>query len=361
MSNERYSDDLRFLKRRNVANTAQVYRNMVSDYIRANGVDCIYYRRGYTNFDGNEERRTSDPIYGADPTAPYVVKASMVVFMEVMADSYLLNRFGIQSEAEVQAYIGIDDFVEKFKPYIGKVEQRNYSTKVGGTVDSGIVRGIIDADEVYGEVIGEIPKSIGITGSATLTGLRFRPLRRPKDKSLFFKSHSYDLGSCRYSMFSAQVKIDESSGKVRGVASGSISHPIDCAENQSSNYRMRPQVGDLLVLDNPDTMLQDKYEITRVDRRSLGSGLVYNPLLDAYCYIVTCVQHRDSYEEVKADTVIQDDVDSVLNAIGSVPSKNELESDDSPVKEESELVDKASKKIYDYSQNGDKDNEYGGY
>lgn len=356
---ERYGQDLRFLKRRNTKNTADVYRSMISDYIRANGVDCVYFRRGYTNFGSDAEKRTADPVYGADPTAPYTVKASMVVFMEMMADSYLLNRFGIQSEAEVQAYIGIRDFVEKFKPYVGRVSESNRSVRVRGDLRSGRISGVLDCEEAYGEVSGEVPASLEFTGEAVVTGMRFRPLPRPKN-SLFRKPRHYGEGGCRSSSFSAVVKVS-ADGTVSGVATGTMSVPVDVEDGRSDMPSIRPQVGDLLVLDNPAGMIRDAYEITRVDRRAQGSNLVYNPLLDAYCFIVTCVQHRDSYEDVRPAVQVQDDPQSVLNPPGSVAAADELDTSVAALHEVQEEVDQFAEDQFDYRMNGNGDREYGGY
>ena len=358
---QRYGNNLRFLKNRNTETQRDVYRNLVSDYINANGVDVIYYRRGLTFFEKNKDKKTADPVYGADPTAPYSLKANMVVFIENLADSYLLNRFGVQTESEVQAYIGIRDFVERFKPILGREVQKQYSIRIKGDLKSGYVSGILNTDEIYGRVICRLPKIVNVD-SATLTGLYFEPLPRPKDM-LYKKSLAYDLCECTASLFSAVVNIDHKTGCVVGNAVGSITHKNGYADNQSSEYEIRPQVGDLIVLDNEPGMLQERFEITRVDRRAQGSNLIYNPMFDAYCYIVTCVQHRDSYEDVvvEEDHYIQDDPDSFLNAIGSTAEKEELETNIDGVREQISENQEYAKDQFDYSQNDDKDNAYGGY
>lgn len=356
---ERYGSELRFLKNRNTQMQRDVVENMYSDLIHTFGTDMIYYRRGYTFFQKDEDKKTADPVYGADPTSPYTLKANLVVLLENLSDSYLLNRFGIQSEAEVQAYIGIRDFVERFKPILGREVQKQYSIKVKGKLGCEYVQGILNTPEIYGRVIGRIPKKIN-EDSATLTGMYFEPLPRPKDLA-YKKSLGYDVGKCTASLFSALVNIDRKTGNISGYAIGSICHKTGYADNHSSEYEIRPQVGDLLVLDNEDDMIQDKYEITRVDKRNQGSNLIYNPLLGNYCYIVTCVQHRDSYEDVKAEEVIQDDPLSVLNRIGSTPEKNELDTDNSGVAEQADGIQEFADSQYNYSENGNDDEAYGGY
>lgn len=358
---QRYGSELRFLKNRNTETQRDVYRNMISDYINHNGVDVVYYRRGYSFFEKDKDKKTSDPVYGADPTAPYNLKANMVVFIENLADSYLLNRFGIQTESEVQAYIGIRDFVERFKPILGREVQKQYSIRIKGSLDCGYVSGILNTPEIYGRVIGRVPKKVN-TNSATLTGLYFEPLPRPKDL-LYKKSLAYDVCDCTASLFSAVVDIDQKTGCITGMAVGSITHKNGYADNQSSEYEIRPQVGDLIVLDNDASMLQEKFEITRVDRRAQGSNLIYNPMFDAYCYIVTCVQHRDSYEDVvvEEDHYIQDNLDSIFNPSGSVAEKNELDSNIEGIKERISENQEYAKDQFDYSQNDNKDDAYGGY
>lgn len=345
--------DLRFLKRENLTNTIEVYQNMMSDYIKANGVDVIYFRRYWTFDEKDEAKQTADPIYGADPTAKYTISAKMVVFMEVLADAYLLTRFGIQNESEVQIFIAIRDFVETFKPLIGAIVEKTYNAQMSAQIGDSEIVGKINTPEIYGEVYGNLPANYNGLNTLNMTDLRFRALPRPKN-DLIRKSFKYDVVESVSSLFSANLNINYTTGLISGNASGSISHRTNASVNQISDYTVRPQVGDFFRLDN--TVLPDEYEITRVIDRQY-TGTAYNPFFDKYAYICSCIRRTPSHEKVAITQTAPsyDPPSDLINSITHEPLTAHKT-------ETNEKIDKFAQDTFSYGEsNVGSDDAYGGY
>jgi hypothetical protein len=360
-----YQDDLRFLKRKNTKNTRDVIASNISDYIRSFGVDVVYYRRNYRFFNPDiAESGKADPIYGADPTAKFTIKASMVVFMEVLADSYLLNRFGIQNESEIQIYIGIRDFVETFKPLIGNQIGRLYGIPMKAKVGDRVISAVLDTPEIYGELRAELPISYDGVSEVTLTDIEFIPKSRPKNV-LYHKAHTYDFVGVNYSKFTAKLSINLSNDTISGTATGVVSHFANESENQVTEHQIRPQPGDFFRLDNEE--LPDEYEITRIIDRAYA-GTAYNPFFDKYAYICSCVRRSPSYEKFDIKKTIPGDADSIFNPPSGLFGEEIHEFTEEPgtVKKDSQgkSVEDAAVGIFNYTssdEHADSDKAYGGY
>lgn len=362
-----YGDDLRYLKSRNTKNFRDVIASNVSDYIRSFGVSVVYYRRGWRFYNKDEEQAAkADPVYGADPTAPFTVKASMVVFMEVLADSYLLNRFGIQNEAEIQMHIGIRDFVETFKPLLGNQVSHLYSVPMKARIGDPKISAILDTPELYGELWARLPERYEGISDVTLTDIEFIPKRRPKNK-LYHRAHTFDFVGVNFSKFTAKLKVDPNSSTISGNANGVISHYANTSENQVEPYLLRPQPGDFFRIDSE--ALPDEYEITRIIDRAYA-GVAYNPLFDKYTYICSCVRRTPSYEKLDIKQTIPGDEDSAFNPPAGLFTEASPEFTEEPGTtskvEQGQQIEKAAVKIFDYTESDDEglsdaDKAYGQY
>lgn len=355
---ERYPNQLRFLRNKNVKNTADVFKSMFSEYIQINGVDVIYFRRGLRFFNEDKTKIKADPVYGEDPTAEYTVKASLVVFMEILADAYLLNRFGIQNESEVQIYIGIHDFIETFKPLIGDVVQRNYEVNLKANIGAEEIVGTLDTPEIYGEVYGMLPDHYDGNTTMIMTGLKFRSKPRPKN-SKFKNSMAYFDVPAEISDFSANITINYDKETIVGLASGSISHRKNSNEFQKTECNMRPQPGDLFQLDNEQ--LPDCYEVVRVIDRQYQST-AYNPMLDKYAYICSCVRHVPSHERMSEDVqILPGAEDSIFNPPEGLFDMTLEEPQTTDKSESGSGLQEYADGQFNYSDSDDKDDAYGGY
>lgn len=353
---QRYPNQLRFLKRRNVKNTADVFRSMFSEYIQHYGVDTVYFRRGFRFFNSDKSKVKADLVYGEDPTAEYTVKASLVVFMEVLADEYLMNRFGIQNESQVQIYVGIRDFIETFKPLLGDQVQKNYEIPIKAKIGDKEIKGILDTPEVYGEVYGALPEHYDGRTSTVMTGLKFRSLPRPKN-SMFKNSMAYDEVPSGISDFSAEVTINYQNEKITGTAVGSITHFKNSNEYQKDDYNIRPQPGDLFQLDNEE--LPDIYEVVRVIDRQYQST-AYNPLLDKYAYICSCVRHVPSHEKLSEEAqIIPGDENSPFNPPDGIFDNVVEEPNTTDKSENNSNLQEFADETFTYDDH--KDDAYGGY
>ena len=289
-------DELRFLKKQNLENSITVMETYVSDFIRHYGIDVTYFRKFNSFYD---ETVNADVVHGEEPTAEYTISENMVCFSEILADSYLLNKFGIQNNMEIEVSISIRDFIEQFRDYLGTDMSLDASVDVSGYLVDGIISGVVNTDEIYAEV------ATVINESTDLSAVTFDVTKkhRPKDL-LFHASLDYDYGTEEI-IASLSGELTNVSGTVTGSVTGSVPYKTNYASNQKTNITMRPQVGDFFRL--VDYGLQDEYEITEVHTRQLtGSGSMgsLNPMYNRYLYKCTAIRRMASHETViDAETV----------------------------------------------------------
>lgn len=108
---------LRYLKRSNISASNRMIREWYHDLVNSYGIDVSYFRLKNNYF--TQASGSVNLVYGEDTVAEYYLSGAMTVFMEMHGDSFLLNKFGIETDADASVYFTIDDFTEQFKEQLG--------------------------------------------------------------------------------------------------------------------------------------------------------------------------------------------------------------------------------------------------
>jgi hypothetical protein len=211
------------------------------------------------------------------------------VFSEILADSYLLNKFGIQNDMEVEISIAIRDFQEQFRSILGSELVLNCSILASGSVEAGAVPGLINTDELYAMISAQVGES------SILDPLVFNVVTQPRPKNLLFRA------STNYDYYDEELigtltgSFSDSSGLITGYASGSVPYYANYADNQKFENELRPQPEDFFRLKGYG--IEEEWEITEVRNKNLLST-GYDPLFGRYVYNTTCKRRMPSHETV---------------------------------------------------------------
>lgn len=113
---DQFTEDLRYLD----ADRTKQYREVVSqqflEQIDQYGTEVSYQRDRY-------RLSSHDSIYGEDTTRDFEDEESLVMYVIYNSDSIILNQFGIESDADITAFIHISSFFDKYgtdsEPHMG--------------------------------------------------------------------------------------------------------------------------------------------------------------------------------------------------------------------------------------------------
>lgn len=296
--------NLRYLRRDQLASEQQLQRGYYREIIHSYGCDCSYFRH-----DANPYEEPSgfnyDYTYGEKANMSYWLSAPMVVFMESMGDAAILNKFGIETDGDMDAYILIDDFTEQFRDAIGTRQQQNFTAvTLTGFLSAG--EGILSASFNNGELDAYTSGYVSGFISGAISGLYEEDaLRVPKlYHDLIYKSEAYTERRIDGSVSGSWNGTLDLSGT--GYVSGVVNAPLtyineDPGKHGGPNWNIAPQVGDFFRLDfNEDN--HEEYEITRLMDRDLQTDGI-NHLLSKYVWHITCVRRDASYENVVGDQI----------------------------------------------------------
>ena len=293
--------NLRFLKRNNLHSEQDLQKNYFREIIHSYGIDCYYFRHD-ANFFEQPSAIYVNYVYGEKTTMSYWLSSSMVVYMEMHGDSIILNKFGLETDADGSCFILIDDFTEKYRDIIGTEKQDTFNTIITGNVSAFFSE---PSGKIYNiDLDGFTSSHFDFGTSGNFNGIYSGEfIRTPKlYNNYVYKSGSYNtrktLGTLS-GLYSCTV--DESgNGFLSGEISGILQYHIeDPGKHGGPNWKIAPQVGDFFRLDFSDEN-HEEYEITRVYDRNLKSdGL--NPLLSKYVWKCDVVRRDPSYESVVGD------------------------------------------------------------
>jgi len=288
--------ELRFLKKSNVAETQKLYKNYYHDLIHSYGIDVVYFRRDLSFYESPSGR--ADYTYGEDTTATYFLTANMVIFQEQMGDAFLLNKFGIDTNADATIYMTRDDFTEQFRSKIGTPTSAYVVSYLSGDIlgGVGIVSGMVFSDDLSGITSGSVTTSTSGTFTAPYSGVVV-PLQSPVNPDIKNVDY-YDYGNRLMSgTLSGSVTVTTDvfgSGVCTGSCSGILNYFLPTAVKSGPYWDISPQVGDFFRLSYPDNTQED-YEISMLSDRNLQTdGL--NPLLSKYIWKCNATRKDPSYE-----------------------------------------------------------------
>lgn len=119
--------ELRYLKRQNLENEAQIVGNYYRDLIRSYGVDCVYRKMDtscFGEFKTDVDRNTLlKQAYGVDQAPDYSLSAHVLSYVEVESDIFQLNKFGISPNQDVNFYFEAGDFAAALATKAGRFRE----------------------------------------------------------------------------------------------------------------------------------------------------------------------------------------------------------------------------------------------
>lgn len=117
------TDQIRYLRRKNLEEEARIIGNYYSDIISMHGIDCIYHKMDMSEFSDFKETIDRNTIlkraYGYDITPDYKVSAEMVTFAEVDADVFNLNKIGYTPNMDINLIFDSVRFACDLAPKVG--------------------------------------------------------------------------------------------------------------------------------------------------------------------------------------------------------------------------------------------------
>lgn len=300
--------DLRYIRRRNLEHEQRIQKEYFREIIHSYGIDCTYFRR-YVGF-YQSPSGTVNYTYGEDSTASYYLSAGMITYMEMLGDSFLLSKFGIETDGDAAIYITIDDFNEQFRNSIGVEVLSNYTANVYADINNstGHITGIVSGDGIFAGISANvIPPSSGGFYQDFNEPLNIFPVAVNADVAWpnFYQYDQYTSTGNMVGVLSGYTDLS-GNGYLSGVVTGDIYHNVPPAELRGPSWKkdIAPQVGDFFRIDF-DGENQEEYKISRVHNRNLQTdGL--NPLLGKYIWKCDCVRRDASYEDVEGETQEED-------------------------------------------------------
>jgi len=360
-------NDIRYLKRNRIVAEQQLQSSWYRELIHSYGIDASYFRQDFDAFTSTTptSAKNYDPIYGEQTSLSYWLSAEIVVYMEALGDQALLNKLGIETNGDFDAYILIDDFSEQFRDLVGVSATDEFITSLSGDINFGVglLSGEVSNDDLNGytsayvnfDLVTSGYLSGGISGeiSGVVSGIYNADYtRHPRLYSDYiYKSGSYSdravLGSVS-GILSGNINTNWN-GTAIGAASGILGYYVDDSKDGGgNNWCISPKVGDFFRLDfysEEGGSVRDnheEYEITQVvDRNLQVDGL--NPLLSKYVWQMACVRRDPSYEDVIGAS---DNLNPNLD--GTNGQKEEEFTTDKEF--HNDRIEDASNEIFDYSE-----------
>lgn len=375
-------NNIRYLKRNRIVSEQQLQRSWYRELIHSYGVDASYFRHDFDAFT-TLSAKNYDAIYGEQSALSYWLSAGVIVYMEAQGDQALLNKLGIETNGDFDAYILVDDFSEQFRDLVGTATTDDLTSLISGsfTNNYGLMRGDVSNADLNGLTSGWVNLDVTTSGylsgaiSGDISGIvsgiyDYEYTRYPR----LYSDHIYRSGA-----YTDRVVLGSLSGTLSGnfvndtgyaigSVSGTLGYYVDdpSRDGGGNNWFIAPKVGDFFRLDfysEEGGSIRDnreEYEITQVvDRNLQVDGL--NPLLSKYVWQMACVRRDPSYEDV----------------IGAPDNVNpELDGTDGQKEEEfttsksfhNDWIEDASNDIFDYSEDIVDENDglnsddvYGGY
>lgn len=228
-------DNIRYLKRDTLTPITQIHNGYFREIIANYGIDCTYFRND-ANFFESPSARYLNLTYGEDSTMSYWLSAEMVVFMNVHADSIMMNRFGLETDSDADIYILKDDFTEQFRDKIGGVEEATISTTISSVISAytGTIWGNIVNTSISGYTSGTVTFATSGAVSGVYTGTFIRNPKKYND--YIYKIGSYITREVNGSLSGNYTgTLDLSgNGSLSGNIAGSLWYYTEASDNKNT-------------------------------------------------------------------------------------------------------------------------------
>lgn len=105
---DQFREEKRYLNKENTTGARNMFQNVWKNFINMYGVKTTYYRHGY------KLQTQDDFIYGEDITEPFLEPLTINMIVEFQTDALLLSKFGLESTADLNAVVSIEDYQNTF-------------------------------------------------------------------------------------------------------------------------------------------------------------------------------------------------------------------------------------------------------
>lgn len=334
--------ELRYLKRKNLEEESKVIGNYYRDIVRSFGIDCTYYKRDtktFQDFKGIVDQNTMlKHAYGYDDAPSYELSANMIVYPEVAADVFQLNKFGIVPQLEIDFIFDSTDFACALAPKIGRykeypIEEMDVYCEVpdivSGSIDIGNGQKLDLSANTFPYELGlghkQYYKCDMLSGkfqaliSSYVLDEETTIVCNPYEHTTIFKQHPANDDLYRSLQYTIEnddyvetliyltykvSRIQYGPQEWRCFLTGKIHGSVlffDLDSIGKYTQLIHPQVGDLVAIDFPDEQHREKYEITDCfDKQLTQDGI--NPLLHKYVWKCKAIRFTDSYNDAPEPT-----------------------------------------------------------
>lgn len=303
------AQELRYIRRKELAEEAKVIGNYYRDIIRSYGIDCHYFHMRVPEIE--QFRRIIDQnslllnAYGYNDSPCYEISSDMITYMEVDNDIFNLNKFGLYPNTDVNFYFDSTDFALAFSEKLGQLkEYKIYPKNLEINLDLKTIESLDVVVPFESEIMsGKLSFDLDGLGcdccdidsitSDTFTAIGY-PIEYSKPKLVFptnefiGKSFNYKLSSEDFNDFLAflDFRLIPGNSPTKFSLSGNVYGGILFRDlNVVGKYAdaIKPQVGDIVTIDFPDEQNREQYEITECTNKQLTSNGI-NPLLHTYIW-----------------------------------------------------------------------------
>ncbi len=307
---------LKYLNQKDIYPTRLVFRDYFRDIIKIYGINAVYVKQDIQYPNIYEEFAN----YALDEEVPrYVVSGELPIYLDVTTDSFILSKFGLESQQKYTVYFDIRDFEFLFANLLQQRQIKidiDIPVNISGDIPtlvsaeyisednilSGIISGTVCGDYINQnlELIKDLDNNINMF---KFTNYDNNVYVNP----LLYLPNKYDYENVTFSAFRARIKevIDDYNLLVN--LQGIIVYKVYSDYAEGKYNVAKPTVGDYLILpifDNnkflpTSAITQNNYEefeiINIIPQNIAPNGL--NPLLQKYVYACEVMRRYPSFED----------------------------------------------------------------
>ena len=329
-------------------------KHQIDQAISNYGLDLTYFRKYNTFFKEGEENH-SNLIYGEDTTAQYYASGMIRAFVSVENMAWNFNQIGFEATEQITLFLSIENFEQAFIDKISKTETKYFEVPVSGNTINCEVTGMMKEPEFQAFVYGSFGDDL-VVENAHVKMI----CKEVNDSFYCTRTDNTSFYNISGSLGGILTPDDQYPFVVHGVLGGELAfHNRENLED-SSTWKLAPQVGDYFKLVTP-TGLDEEWEVTQIYDRNLIKGGI-NPLLGKYVYQISATRRAASYEKNTDDLNYREPGEDINELLGDVSSNSIKEADQYTVKKGENVLNKKTnqlgKNAYDYVDRSDE--EYGG-
>lgn len=306
-------NNLRYIKRSQLAEEQRLMANYYQDVIRSYGVDVLYIKR---DNDFATSGVNSDTIYGQQTNATFSTCANMVTYMEVDNSILALNGLGLTPQDELTFYFAINDFAAIFAnsfsqyaeypitPLSGYISytatsiSKDFESDVNnGTFNYTFASGVSAGTNIYIPLTAEpVPN--------------YQIAINPYLHTSFTSTISGGYSSTNLFLTYTKAYFNGYPRTRYDVSGYVLYSDLDLALKHS--IKIHPNVGDIVRIDFPGGEQLEEYELTEVFSRRPTANDGVNPLLGKYVWKCRATRRLPSHETIVNNNLQEENATSDL-------------------------------------------------